>query len=51
MSIDKAKNLSSKARTSVSAEAFGKYHKKEAFKPIVIKKEETTKEKYNLFLN
>jgi len=37
---DMAKNkaLASRARTSVSAEVFGKYHQREAFVPTVIKK-------------
>ena len=35
----KAEAKANKQRTSVSAEAFGLYHKKEDFKPVVIKKE------------
>ena len=44
--MDKQKMLSKNARTSVSAEVFGKYHLKEAFKPTIIKKSDTIKEKY-----
>lgn len=35
----KAEAKANKQRTSVSAEAFGLYHKKEDFKPVVIEKE------------
>jgi hypothetical protein len=45
MNADKAKALASRARTSVSAEAFGKYHKKETFKSRVIQKSDAIKEK------
>ena len=44
--VAKSKQQASRARTSVSAEAFGKYHKKQAYKPIVIKKSEEIKNKY-----
>jgi len=37
--------MASKARTSVSAEAFGRFNKKEAFKPRVIEKSQDIKEK------
>lgn len=47
MNFEKAKNMATKARTSVSAEAFGKYNKKAAFTATVIKKNESTKDKYN----
>jgi hypothetical protein len=43
--MEQQKKLSSGIRTSVSAEAFGKYHKKEEFKPVSIPKAETTKAK------
>jgi hypothetical protein len=43
---DKAKAMAKNTRTSVSAEVFGRYHKKEAFTPTVIKKSEQTKQKY-----
>jgi hypothetical protein len=43
--VAKAKQQASRARTSVSAEAFGKYHKKQAFNPIVIKKSDQTRDK------
>jgi hypothetical protein len=43
---DKAKALAKNSRVSVSAEVFGRYHKKEAFTPTVIKKPEQTKLKY-----
>ena len=39
------KNKASQQRTSVSAEAFGFYHKKEDFKPTVIEKSDEAKEK------
>lgn len=45
MNFEKAKNMATKARTSVSAEAFGKYNKKAAFTATVIKKNESTKDK------
>ncbi|CAI2370447.1 unnamed protein product [Moneuplotes crassus] len=38
-------NKLKKQRTSVSAEAFGIYHKKEDFKPVVIEKSDEVKEK------
>jgi hypothetical protein len=37
--------MSQRARTSVSAEVFGKYNKKEAFVPRVISKAQATKDK------
>jgi cAMP-dependent protein kinase regulator len=37
--------MAQKSRTSVSAEVFGKYHVKQAFKPKVIKKDEDVKQK------
>lgn len=40
-----AKSKIEKQRTSVSAEAFGLYHKKEDFKPVVIEKTDEVKEK------
>ena len=46
-----ANTKSSKQRTSVSAEAFGIYHKKSDFKPIVIEKSEEVKEKIRQRLN
>ena len=45
ISQEKAKAMAKNSRTSVSAEAFGKYHKKEAFQAVVIKKSDSTKEK------
>jgi hypothetical protein len=45
MKQDQAKALAKNVRTSVSAEAFGKYHKKEEFKPTVIKKSAEIKAK------
>lgn len=45
MAQEKAKALAKVARTSVSAEVFGRYNKKEAFTPTVIKKSEQTKHK------
>lgn len=38
-------SLSKNMRTSVSAEVFGKYNKKESFIPTVLKKSEPIKEK------
>ena len=43
--FEKAKLLAKNARTSVSAEVFGKYHSKGMFQPTVIKKSETVKDK------
>jgi len=45
------KPKANKARTSVSAEAFGIYHKKSDFKPIVIEKTDEVKEKIMKRLN
>lgn len=45
MDLGKAKNLSQNSRISVSAEVFGKYHKKESFIPTIIKKSNAIKEK------
>ena len=45
INVAAAKQQASRARTSVSAEAFGKYNKKQAFKPIVIKKPDQTRDK------
>ena len=42
---NKARMMAKNSRTSVSAEVFGKYHKKQAFKPIVIPKNQSTKDK------
>lgn len=39
------KGLNRKPRTSVSAEAFGSWNKKSAFKPVVVPKNDSTKEK------
>ena len=36
--VEKSKNLAARSRVSVSAEAFGKYNKKEAYKAVVIPK-------------
>jgi hypothetical protein len=36
-------NLAKKSRTSVSAEVFGKYHVKAAFKPKIIQKTQQVK--------
>jgi hypothetical protein len=44
--VEKSKNLAVKSRASVSAEAFGKYNKKEVYKPVVIHKPNNTKDKY-----
>ena len=38
--------MAARSRVSVSAEAFGKYHKKEAYTPVVIQKQQATKDKY-----
>lgn len=38
-------NKATQQRTSVSAEAFGIYHKKEDFKPVVVEKSDEVKEK------
>lgn len=46
-----SKNKDPKQRTSVSAEAFGIYHKKEDFKPIVIEKSQEVKDKVSQRLN
>ena len=43
--VDKQKKLSENARISVSAEAFGRWNKKEEFKARVIQKADQTKEK------
>jgi hypothetical protein len=40
---ERAMHLSKNARTSVSAEVFGKYFKKDTFKPTVIEKTESIK--------
>lgn len=45
------KTTDPKQRTSVSAEAFGVYHKKSDFKPIVIDKSDEVKEKIKQRLN
>lgn len=45
MNFEKSKNMAVRSRASVSAEAFGKYNKKEIYKPVVIAKNDTTKEK------
>jgi hypothetical protein len=37
--------LAGRSRASVSAEAFGKYNKKEAYKTVVIHKPQGTKDK------
>jgi hypothetical protein len=37
--------MASRTRTSVSAEVFGKYYKKEAFNPTVIKKTDVIKDR------
>jgi cAMP-dependent protein kinase regulator len=50
--LPKAKKVTEpKQRTSVSAEAFGIYHKKADFKPIVIDKSDEVKEKIKQRLN
>jgi hypothetical protein len=41
--FERAKQLAKNARTSVSAEVFGKYHSKGAFTPTVIPKSEDVK--------
>jgi hypothetical protein len=38
LQVEKSKNLAARSRASVSAEAFGKYNKKEAYKAVVIPK-------------
>lgn len=43
--LNKAEAKANKQRTSVSAEAFGLYHKKSDFKPIVIEKSDVVKNK------
>ena len=43
--VEKQQQLSQKSRISVSAEVFGKYHKKESFTPTIIAKPENIKEK------
>jgi hypothetical protein len=43
--IAKNKALASRARTSVSAEVFGKYHQREAYQPTIIKKSQAVQEK------
>lgn len=48
---ESSQNKFVKQRTSVSAEAFGIYHKKSDFKPIVIEKSEEVKEKIRQRLN
>ena len=45
MNIEKSKGMAARSRVSVSAEAFGKYNKKEAYKTVVIAKNQSTKEK------
>ena len=45
MDPGEAKQLSAKARTSVSAEVFGRYNKKGAYVPRVISKTQATKDK------
>ena len=47
----KIENKYRKPRSSVSAEAFGVYNKKEEFKPIVIPKSEDTKKRIAERLN
>lgn len=42
---DKKKGMNRKPRTSVSAEAFGSWNKKSDFKPVVVPKDESTKQK------
>ena len=46
LNVQKAQNMAARSRVSVSAEAFGKYHKKEAYTPVVIQKQQATKDKY-----
>ena len=45
INVEKQKNMSKNTRSSVSAEVFGKYHKKESFIPTVIKKSNVIKDK------
>lgn len=45
INIEKQKNMSQNTRISVSAEVFGKYHKKESYVPTVIKKSQAIKDK------
>lgn len=42
---DNKKGLNRKPRTSVSAEAFGSWNKKSDFKPVIVPKDENTKQK------
>ena len=46
ISVEKSKNMASRTRASVSAEVFGKYHKKDIFNPTVIKKTKEIKNRY-----
>jgi len=46
--FEKAKQLAKNARTSVSAEVFGKYHTKGAFQATVIPKGDDVKSRYEL---